>query len=240
MWRTRPAIVKLDRDFDDVVLERIQNSAEQIIRDAYVYKQCKARWVAKIDSVDAPTCLLKWYTARSRRHAAKQLITKSRAAVHAIHTRHLIDAGLPVPRPLAYLEERVGPLRGRSCLVYEFISGFLFGQTEELYGVFTRNGDHDPVLRVVEQLREVFDLLDRLNLHHYDAHGSNFMFDQTGKLYLLDTESIRWYSRFLRKRNKMIAKQNLDRLVVGSIKNFSDFQSQSETLHTASKRNRAA
>src|SRR3954469_15973921 len=67
--------------------------------------------------------VLKRYVEPTWRHAAKQLITQSRAAATWKFTHRLADAGIATPRPVARVENRFGLLRRDSYLMYPYVEG---------------------------------------------------------------------------------------------------------------------
>jgi len=211
MWNTTPEIVKLAADVHEPVLLQLHKDLGNTIDKSHIYKRCKARLVGRLEAPEK-TYIFKLYSERSIRHAAKQRIQRSRAQRYSKRMEQLIASGIATPKPVAYLEERWGPFRGRSCLLLEYISGPLLNQSVQLLQLV--NATHpgvDPVTFITHQLIEARDKLLALRLQHHDVHGGNFIFDGNCQMHLLDSEAIR--PSMARKRSAVLVRERFARLI---------------------------
>lgn len=208
-------VVKLSDDLQGLDLDQFAADREEHRNAAHVYKQCKARWVGRVD-LPNQSIIMKKYRERSVLHQAKQAVRQSRASRIGQHALRMLDAGFSLSTPLACFEERWGPFRGNSCLLLRFIPGDLLGEPRALLrslaAVFP---EREPVNVVVEQLRGVRHRLLKHGLQHHDVHGANFLFDKAGKLQLLDIESIR--PAWIRSRSAKIVNAKFDALEAAAI-----------------------
>ena len=208
MWNSPPKVTRLSNDLTEAELQQFWVESDRILNDAHVYKHCKARWVGRVD-LPNQSIIMKVYRERSIRHQAKQSVRKSRALSNGQHALRMLDLGLTTPFPLATLEERWGPFRGKSCLLLKYVSGAMLSQADELLRLMVANyPSRNPIDAAIEQLRDVRCRLLELKLHHHDVHSDNFLFDDTGKMQLLDIESIR--PAWSRRRSAQVLNAKFD------------------------------
>ena len=65
--------------------------------------------------------VIKRYNTKNPWHALRRTVRRSRAENCWRMSALLSAAGVRVPAPVAYMERRIGPLRGRSYFVYEYV-----------------------------------------------------------------------------------------------------------------------
>jgi hypothetical protein len=133
--------------------------------------------------------VFKHYVEPSRRHAAKQLFVRSRAHITWSFAQRLADAGVATPRPLAYVENRWGPLRRDSFLLYPYIEGRTLRSYFENEAKRSRKL-HDKLWRQIEQLWQQLALL-RVSLG--DVNTGNFIVCPAGRLWLIDLDKSRFH-----------------------------------------------
>ena len=135
-------------------------------------------------SVDDENIVVKRHLERSWRHFVKQCFNKSRSQRCWDDTWYLIDNGYPTPRPIAYAEKRLGPLRGNSWYVYEFIEGQTFKEAA------TDNKNQRLLRSYVSGLVEIWKLNRKLRINLTDGHPANFIVDATGKIWVIDLDKL--------------------------------------------------
>ncbi|WP_415037044.1 lipopolysaccharide kinase InaA family protein [Azonexus sp.] len=127
------------------------------------------------------TRLIKRYNLKNWRHALSRAWRPSRAW-HSWRAAHLLDFyGIATPSPLAVLEERRGPLRGRAFLVTELCPG------KNLLD--TLNPAEIPPPQLATALLKTFTALYALRISHGDCKGTN-LFWHAGKIYLIDLDAL--------------------------------------------------
>ncbi len=128
--------------------------------------------------------VLKHYVHQSRRHALKQFVQPSRAWSTWQFTHRLADAGVATPRPVACIENRWGPLRRDSFLMYPYVEG------RTLRSYFVREAKQSKALRdrLWSQLHQLWDKLRELHASLGDANVRNFIIAPSGQLWLIDLD----------------------------------------------------
>ncbi|ANQ86731.1 hypothetical protein dqs_3714 [Azoarcus olearius] len=124
--------------------------------------------VAKVE-IDGRPLVVKRYNRKSLRHALSRLWRPSRGW-HSWREGHRLRLfGIPTPAPLALVEERWGPLRGRAWLVNEFCAG------TDLLALLDPASEPPPP--IAASLRTVFDTLHRERISHGDLKATNLLWD---------------------------------------------------------------
>lgn len=141
-------------------------------------------------SVDGRKIVVKRHNYKSRWNRFKRFFRRTRAQKCWTYARLLSRHGILVPRPVGFVETRIGPLRGRSYFFYEYIDGL----TGEAY---LRKYRNFPVYieRAIDAMVALVGKIKDLRLIHGDIRVSNFIFREHD-LYLLDLDDMRprsWY-----------------------------------------------
>lgn len=128
--------------------------------------------------------VIKRYNIKGLRHALSRCWRPSRAWHSWIEGHRLGFLGIATPRPLAMIEQRLGPLRGRAWIVVEYCAG------ESLTTHFA------PLVETeipAEELRAVQDLFGKLagaRISHGDMKATNLLWWEN-RLYLIDLDATR-------------------------------------------------
>lgn len=113
--------------------------------------------------------VIKRYNIKGAGHALSRAWRPSRAWHSWIEAHRLGFLGIATPRPLALIERRLGPLRGRAWLVTEYCEGPNL-QTR----LAERAGNGAPA-RVKEAVRTLFARLAAERISHGDLKATNFL-----------------------------------------------------------------
>jgi len=134
--------------------------------------------------------VLKHYVEPTRRHAAKQLVLPSRAWKTWEFTHLLADLGIATPRPVACVENRWGPFRRDSYLMYPYVEG-------ETLRYHFYEAKKSPSLheRLWRQVHELWQRLVELRVGLNDTHLGNFIVSPAGQLWLIDLDKSRFFKR---------------------------------------------
>ena len=135
--------------------------------------------------------VLKHYREPTRRHAFKQLVSQSRARKTWRFAHRLADAGVTTPRPVAYIENRWGPLRRDSFLVYPYVEGRL------LQNCIAEEAKQSPSVhdRLWCQIHELWKRLLELRVSLGDTNLANFIVSPDGQIWLIDLDKSRFHRR---------------------------------------------
>lgn len=128
--------------------------------------------------------VVKRYNLKSVWHRLRRCLRESRA-VQSWRNAHLLEfAGIATPAPVAVVEERFGPLRGRAWFVSEFTQG-----TEMLAAYQQR----EPLQQEMEQTLSIFRLMQLARISHGDLKAQNLMIGDDGVVRLIDLDAMQWH-----------------------------------------------
>jgi len=150
------------------------------------------------------TLVVKRYNIKGWRHALSRAWRPSRA-LHSWRAAHrLTFYGIATPRPLALIEERVGPLRRRAFLVTEHCPGANL--------LDSLDPAREPSAIQEKALRQLFRSLYRLRISHGDLKATNLRWHD-GKIVLIDLDALIEHAsqhRFIRawKRDRLRLMRN--------------------------------
>jgi tRNA A-37 threonylcarbamoyl transferase component Bud32 len=137
----------------------------------------------------AGTYVVKHYVEPTRRHAIKQLVLRSRARRTWNVTRRLADAGIATPRPVACIENRIGPLRRDSYVVYPYVEG----RTLRSFLSPTAYDSRATIENLWQQLRDLWHQLGDLRASLADANVGTYVVDVHGRLWVIDLDKASFY-----------------------------------------------
>jgi len=143
--------------------------------------------IVRLDRDDR-SFILKRYNRKGALHSASHAVLRSRARWSWLNAHRLIDAAIPTPPPLAMLEERLGPLRGRSFLVTSYVDGEPLKEW-----IAARPDEINRLEAVAERFGEIWRRLGRARLGHGDMKATNFIVDPQENLWLVDLDAVRRY-----------------------------------------------
>jgi len=143
--------------------------------------------IVQVDGIDL---VIKYHNFKDWLHRLRRYFRPTRASRNWYYSHLLLARGVWVPKPVACIETCIGPLRGESYFIYEYVSGM---KGEDYFRV----NRHDPV-RAARGMELVVDLMRRikdLRLIHGDVRVSNLIFrgDRVCLLDLDDIKPITWY-----------------------------------------------
>lgn len=125
--------------------------------------------------------VIKRYNLKHWRHALSRAWRPSRAW-HSWQAAHrLAFYGIATPRPLALIEERTGPLRGRAFLIAEHCPG------DNLLACLDPAQLPPPELQ--QALCQLFVTLHRLQISHGDLKATNLLW-HAGEIELIDLDAL--------------------------------------------------
>ena len=111
----------------------------------------------------------------------------------------LYEAGIPTPRPRAFVERRVGPFKTTSYYLADYIEG------TSLYRLMRFASPPEAVVRhLAQQVAAIWQLLDGLRVCHNDLKTENLLVDPQGKVWLIDLDRLRRCRRVHEVRRRQI------------------------------------
>ena len=107
---------------------------------------------------------------------------------------------IPTPKPLAYVEQRKGPLLWQSYLITEYVKG------QNLYH-FLRDDNviEEECSKAIRQLKELMDKLGKHRIAHGDLKHTNILITDTGPT-ITDLDGMKvhkwnWFFKIKRDRD---------------------------------------
>lgn len=144
--------------------------------------------------------VIKRHNYKSQWHKCKRFFRQTRAGRNWYFSHLLISHGFLIPKPVAFVETRIGFLRGKSYFMYEYVDGI----TGEKY--FKKYADSPEKIKcAINSIMKLIASIKDLGWIHGDIRGSNFIF-KNDELWLLDFDDMRprsWY-KLARVKNRDI------------------------------------
>ena len=128
-----------------------------------------------ITPVDGRKLVIKRYNIKNLSHKLGRALRHTRAAVSWMNAHRLWMYGILTARPVALLEERFGPLRGRAWYISEFVAGDTAASLCAQSGVAEKQ-----VATAVQQVTALLAQLALSRLSHGDMKATNFILSQQG------------------------------------------------------------
>lgn len=134
---------------------------------------------ARIDGRDV---VVKESHAKTWSKAFQRALLPSRAA-RGWHAAHTVEAlGIPAAGPIAYVDIRHGPFRGRSWLVSEWVPG------QDAVTCLTASSlSSDERKRLIHAMAEIYACMHRARVTHGDNRPENFIIHD-GRPFLIDLD----------------------------------------------------
>ncbi len=146
-------------------------------------KRGRSATLAQVE-LDGRKLVIKRYNIKGAGHALSRAWRPSRAWHAWIEAHRLRFLGIATPRPLALIERRLGPLRGRAWLISEFCEG------PNLQARLASESGLPAV--VAEAVRRLFAQLAEARIGHGDLKATNFLC-WGDELVVLDLDAMRQY-----------------------------------------------
>lgn len=132
-------------------------------------------WLAR---VDGRQYVVKRYNIKGLSHRIGRALRRTRAAVSWANAHRLGMYGIATARPVALLEHRLGPLRGRAWYISEYVAG---NDALQLC--------HRPMPALARQVLDLLEQLALCRISHGDMKGSNFILSERGPV-IIDLDAM--------------------------------------------------
>ena len=131
--------------------------------------------------------VIKRYNIKNPGHALSRCWRPSRAWHSWVEGHRLSFLGIATPRPLAMIEQRLGPLRRQAWVIVEYCAG------ESLDAHFSRFVETGPPAAELQAIRELFRKLADAQVSHGDLKATNLLRDGS-LLTLIDLDAMRQHA----------------------------------------------
>ena len=161
-------------------LSPLLESPDEAMAQGRLLKDGRTSTVAQVEQ-GGRLLVVKRYNLKSFGHALGRLWRPSRAWHSWREGHRLLFFGVATPRPLALIEERIGPLRRRAFLINAFCPGLSLLQCLD--------ADQAPPDEVAREIVSVFATLHRLRISHGDLKATNLLWHE-GRLVVIDLDAV--------------------------------------------------
>lgn len=132
--------------------------------------------------------VVKRYNIKNFQHRISRCWRQSRAWVSWLHAHRLTLLGVKTPQPIALIEERCGPLRGRAFLVSAYVAG------PDCLSHFLKATDVEEVEQWLPELSQLFETMEKYQISHGDLKANNLLLAESG-LHIIDLDAMQQHSR---------------------------------------------
>ncbi len=134
--------------------------------------------------IDGQCILIKRYNIKNWKHALNRAFRSTRAFRSWTNAHRLVFYGINTPTPIAFVEERWGPLRRKAYYISEYYAGdtsFDFFHNPEI--------EQQRKLQIAEAIAEQLIKLRNLKISHGDLKASNILISGN-RVTLIDLDSM--------------------------------------------------
>jgi len=179
-WKT---YCVFSRDFGEQNANRFIEDPDLLIENGEILKSGRTATVAKINLSGVPY-IVKRYNKKSAHHQIARSLIESRSAVSWRNGHLLKFNGIPTAEPLLMLEQRVGPMRGRSFVVTEYRPGL------HAFDYFQAGDSSSEAKGVAKKIVKLVQSLHRCQLVHGDLKAHNIWITGTNPI-LIDLDGMK-------------------------------------------------
>ncbi len=123
--------------------------------------------------------VIKRYNTKNVWHIVRRSVRSTRAAVCWRLAHRFMDIGINTPPPVAMIEKRFGPLRGRSYYIAEHVNGVFF------IDYLRDNNDAD---HIIGGIKRIFSIMRTHRVSHGDMKAANLLVSNK-QVVLLDLDA---------------------------------------------------
>lgn len=149
-------------------------------------KQGGSSTVIKI-ALNDKEIVIKRYNIKNFLHGMKRAFRRTRASRSWAMSHLLQIYGIDTPTPIAFFENRIGPIRRTSYFICEFMPG------PNLLDYFTGETKLSGEKKyIADQAITLLEKLGKAGIYHGDMKATNLIVNNK-KIYLLDLDAVSWY-----------------------------------------------
>ena len=168
-----------ERSAYDNELQGLLRHPDRFIADGKLLKNGNSATVALVHLSDRPL-VIKRYNIKGILHGARRLFRKSRARVSWSNAWHMEFLGIPALKPVAMIENRIGPFRTSAYLITEYIEGP--DALHCLREMADPKGEPEALAQIIQKLSESW-------ISHGDLKATNFLMARYGPV-IIDLDAM--------------------------------------------------
>lgn len=185
-----------DRGFyENLDVQHFLSKLDGLMDTGQILKSRPTSFLSYID-VNGNNVVIKRYNHKGFWHSIRQTLRTSRAKRSWLHGHRLIMLGIDTPKPLAYIEKRIGPVLWKSYVLTGHIKGHNLADAFD-----DSNISGQKKQDLYRQIRQLMTTLHNNRISHGDFKPTNFIISQ-GSVYVtdLDAMKVHFCGWLLRKR----------------------------------------
>jgi tRNA A-37 threonylcarbamoyl transferase component Bud32 len=193
-----------DRTYYDDTMTAFLNNPEKFLRGETRLKDGKSSTVFLV-RVSGRPLVVKRYNMKNAWHAARRSYRKSRAWASWRNSHLLKISGIRTPAPVAMMEKRLGPFRGVSYILAEYVEG------EDIYTLLNSDKALETDLAgLAGQFGEMLRKFSSSLISHGDFKATNFILSGN-RLFVTDLDAVCKHRS--KRRFEKAFKKDLDRFM---------------------------
>jgi len=161
-------------------MQAVLENPDKFIADGHSIKQGRTSTVALVHLQDR-SLIIKRYNIKGVAHGLQRAFRKSRAWVSWSNAFRMEFLDIPSLKPIALLEDRIGPLRSKAYLITEYIEGP--DALQCLREMEKPNGELEALANILYKLSES-------QISHGDLKATNFVMSNNGPV-VIDLDAMR-------------------------------------------------
>lgn len=187
--RSRQRLLLATSDCPESGIEALWRDPDALVSSGGILKSGDRTTIVQLN-LDGREVLLKRYNSKGPVHTLTHLMLRSRARWSWINGRRLLKKEFFTPAPLALVEERFGPLRLRSFLLTDFVTGIPLSEV-----VRDPNLTRSRSASLAREMSALWVMFERHRIGHGDMKATNFLVDDGDQIHLIDLDGMRWHPR---------------------------------------------
>ncbi len=160
------------RDLETPALQRVLHDLDRTIEQGTYLKQGNTATVARAH-IDGQARVIKRYNIKDWRHFLSRCWRPTRGWRSWHNAHYLLFNGLTTPQPIALVEERFGPLRGRAFFICDYVAGDSLKSVLQTAAPAQRQ-------QLVDEFAAIVDRFYRAGISHGDMKADNFIVTAAG------------------------------------------------------------
>lgn len=167
-----------ERNYLTDAMQGFLNDPEKVLKQSTVkiLKNGNTCTVIQLE-IDGKLLVVKRYNIKNFWHGVNRAFRQSRAAIYWRNAMCLASWRLPVAKPIAFIEKRIGPIRRQAYYLMEYVHGSSLQSNESV--------------DLVNKVKNLFTNLHNMWLTHGDLKANNILLTEDKKPVLLDLDSMR-------------------------------------------------
>jgi tRNA A-37 threonylcarbamoyl transferase component Bud32 len=202
------------RDLESPALQRVLHDLDRTIEQGSYLKQGNTATVARAQ-IDGQARVIKRYNIKGWRHFLSRCWRPTRGWRSWHNAHYLLFNGLTTPQPIALVEERLGPLRGRAFYLCDYVAGDSLKSALQAAAPGQRQ-------QLVDEFAAIVDHYYRAGISHGDMKADNFIVTPAG-ITVIDLDPMQYH------RDKTTLESALKRDMRRFLQNFTGPQGQAIT-----------